>query len=255
MEHISLIKGGFSNCYLISEENVLILVDVGSSEEVLKLLNIVGEIDKFPLKEGYSRLKWVIFSTHFHIDHVAGISYLLDKLPGAEVVFYKKVKDFFSRKEKICIPPVRAWFGNLPPVYLKLDRHIPSLLEIKLDDKVGIPLPFLREKVSVRYEVHHWLEDGDTIPYAPDWRLISTPGHTTDSTCLWHEKKNILISGDTILNMDGKGELNLFCCNYNQIKESFNDLRASLKVKSLYPGHGYPIIYGDDLLSKVRVLK
>lgn len=250
MNYVTLIKGGFSNCYLISEENVLIFVDVGSSEEVK---NIVRYVDGLSPKEGCSIL---IFSTHFHIDHVAGISYLLGKLPGAEVAFYKKVKDFFSRKEKLCIPPVGAWFGNLPPVYLRLGRHIPSLLEIKLDDKVGIPLPFLREKVSVRYDVHHWLGDGDTIPYAPDWRVISTPGHTTDSTCLWHEKKNILISGDTILNMDGNGELNLFCCNYNQIKESFNDLRgAYLNVKSLYPGHGDPIVYGDDLLSKVRVLK
>jgi len=178
VEHISLIKGGFSNCYLISEENVLILVDVGSSEEVK---NIVRYVDGLSPKEGCSIL---IFSTHFHIDHVAGISCLLAKLPRAEVAFYKKVKDFFSRKEKLCIPPVGAWFGNLPPVYLRLDRHIPSLLEIKLDDKVGIPLPFLREKVSVRYDVHHWLGDGDTIPYAPDWRVMSTPGHTTDSTCL-----------------------------------------------------------------------
>jgi glyoxylase-like metal-dependent hydrolase (beta-lactamase superfamily II) len=249
VDYVTLISGGFSNCYLISEKNVLILVDVGSSEEVKNIVRYVNGLS--PEEE----CPIVIFSTHFHIDHVAGISYLLDKLPGAEVAFYKKVKDFFNRKEKICLPPVRAWFGNLPPVYLKLNRHIPSLLEIKLDDKVGIPLPFLRERVSVRYEVHHWLGDGDAIPYAPDWRVVSTPGHTTDSACLWHEKKNILISGDTILNMDGKGELNLFCCSYSQIKRSFNDLRTSFKVKALYPGHGYPIICGDDLLSRVKVLK
>ncbi|MFH2011337.1 MAG: MBL fold metallo-hydrolase [Pseudomonadota bacterium] len=249
MDYVTLIKGGFSNCYLISEENVLILVDVGSSEEVK---NIVRYVEELPSKAAYSS---VVFSTHFHVDHIAGISYLSERLPGIEIAFCRKVKDFFSRKEKICIPPFGAWFRNLTPVYFKLDRHVPSLLEIKLDDKVGIPLPFLRNKVSVGYEVHHWLGDGEYLPNAPNWKVISTPGHTTDSVCLWNEKKNILISGDTILNMNGEGELNRFCCNYRRIKESFNDLRASLSVKNLYPGHGNPIVNGDNLLSKVSVLK
>lgn len=249
MDRVSLIKGGFSNCYLISEEDSLIFVDVGSSEEVENIIRRVGE---FSLREG---CRIIIFSTHFHIDHVAGISYLLDKLDGIEVAFHKKVKDFLSRKEKICIPPIRAWFGNFPPVYLRLDRHVPSILEIRKDDKVGIPLPFLRKAVSVSYEVRYWLGDGDSLPHAPDWKVISTPGHTTDSGCLWHEKENILVSGDTILNMDGRGEVNLFCCDYLEIKRSFNDLKASLNVKSLYPGHGSPITLGNDLLSKVNVLK
>jgi len=249
VDHVSLIKGGFSNCYIIVEDEALILVDVGSSEEVESIVNFIED----PLlKRGRPIL---IVLTHFHIDHVAGVSYLLDKLPDAEVAFHKKVKDFLSRKEKICIPRIGAWFGNLPPVYLRMERHIPSILEMRKDDKVGIPLPFLRNMVLVKYRVHHWLDDRNLIPHAPDWELILTPGHTTDSTCLWHEKENILISGDTILNMDGGGELNRFCCNYPQIKASFNDLKGSFYVKSLYPGHGRPITSGADLLSKVRVFK
>ncbi len=249
VDHVSLIGGGFSNCYLISQENSLIIVDVGSSEEVK---NILRFIDKFPPKESSSIL---IMSTHFHVDHVAGISYLLDKLHGAEVAFHKKVRGFMNGKERIGIPPVLAWFGNLPPLYFQLNRHVPSILEIRKDNKVGIPLPFLRRMVSVRYEVRHWLGDGDSLPGAPDWKVISTPGHTTDSLCLWHEKEKILISGDTILNMHGNGELNRFCCDYSEIKKSFTDLKASLNVRSIYPGHGSPIRFGNDLLSNVAVLK
>ncbi|MFH1626075.1 MAG: MBL fold metallo-hydrolase [Pseudomonadota bacterium] len=249
MSRVNLIKGGFSNCYLIAEEEALILVDVGSSNEVEE---IVSHVNKSAPKEKYSVL---VFSTHFHIDHVAGISYLLDTLPGTEVAFYRKVNDFLSRKEKICIPRIGSWFGRLPPVYLKSDRHIPSLLELREDDKVGIPLPWLRRRVSVRYEVSLWLKDGDRLPCAPDWKIISSPGHTTDSVCLWHEKEAILISGDTIINMDGTGELNPFCCNYAQEKQSFDKLTGSINVKSLYPGHGHPVTFGNDLLSKVKILK
>jgi len=258
MDHVNLIKGGFSNCYFIIEKTAIIIVDIGSSKEVENIIRHISSVRDLTSKEidgsfPDQERPVIIFSTHFHVDHIAGISYLLEKLPGAEVSFYKKVKDFLSRKEKICIPPVRAWFGNLPPVYLKLDRHIPSTFEIKRDDRIGIPLPFLRNMVSVRYEIHHWIKDGDSIPHAPDWKVLSTPGHTTDSACLWNEKENILISGDTILNMNGRGELNRFCCNYSQIKGSFNDLKAHFSVGRLYPGHGSPITSGDNLLSEVKV--
>jgi glyoxylase-like metal-dependent hydrolase (beta-lactamase superfamily II) len=250
VKHITLIKGGFSNCYLIKEEDTLILVDVGSSNEVKEIMKRLSDSS-----DNKRRQPIVIISTHFHIDHIAGISYLLCNFPDAEVAFYKKVKDFLTRKEKLSISSIMAWFGNLPPVYIRQERHIPSLIEIKKDDRVGIPLPLLRRKVSLKYEVNHWLEDGDTIPHAGDWRVISTPGHTPDSACLWCEKDNALISGDTIINMAGKGELNLFCCDYLKEKESFSKLKSFFNVKNLYPGHGNPIEYKDDLLSEVKIRK
>ena len=249
MKHITLVKGGFSNCYLINEEDTLILVDVGSSNEVKEIMKRLSDSS---YRKGRPIL---IVSTHFHIDHIAGISYLLYNSPEAEVAFYKKVEDFLTWKEKLSVPSVMAWFGNLPPVFFRQQRHIPSLLEIQKDDRVGIPLPLLRRKVSLKYEVNHWLEDEETLPYTSDWKVISTPGHTTDSVCLWCEKDNTLISGDTIINMDGKGELNLFCCDYLQEKESFNKLKSSFNVKNLYPGHGNPIEYKDDLLSEVKIRK
>ena len=250
MKHITLIKGGFSNCYLITEEDSLILVDVGSSNEVKEIMKLLSDSSY-----NKGRRPIIIISTHFHIDHIAGVSYLLYNLPDAEVAFYKKVEDFLTRKEKLSIPSIIAWFGNLPPVFFRQQRHIPLLIEIQKDDRVGIPLPLLRRKVSLKYEVNHWLEDEETLPYTSDWKVISTPGHTTDSVCLWCEKDNTLISGDTIINMDGKGELNLFCCDYLQEKESFNKLKSSFNVKNLYPGHGNPIEYKDDLLSEVKIGK
>ena len=93
------------------------------------------------------------------------------------------------------------------------------------------------------------------MPSALDWKVISTPWHTTDSRCLWYEKEKTLISCDTILNMDGTGELNRFYCHYPEIKKSFTDVKVYLNVRSIYHGYGSTIRLGNDLLSKVAVLK
>jgi hydroxyacylglutathione hydrolase len=70
--------------------------------------------------------------------------------------------------------------------------------------------------------------------------LIKTPGHTPDSICLYHRDEGILISGDTILNMRGTGELNDFCSDCNAIKRSFKRL-SGLGIQAIYPGHGEPL--------------
>ncbi len=236
---VRLIEGGFSNCYLIRGE-IDLVVDIGSSKVVKRIRGLIS-----------SDTRVLLLSTHFHIDHVGGISYFLREFPKAEVAFYYKVEDLFSKKEKMELFSLKDWFAGFLPVHLRQNRHFPSLLEIWRDDKVGIPLPFLRGRAEVKYKVNHWLKEG-SLPHT-DFKLIYSPGHTRDSICLWHEKERALFSGDTILNMKGGGELNTFCSDYSKIRESFHYLRKNLSVENLYPGHGRPILGASkDLLSKIR---
>jgi hydroxyacylglutathione hydrolase len=81
--------------------------------------------------------------------------------------------------------------------------------------------------------------------------LIKTPGHTPDSICLYNGTEHILISGDTILNMRGSGELNKFCSDCEAIKESFKTL-FSLETKTLYPGHGKPLCNIENIMASVE---
>ena len=109
-----------------------------------------------------------------------------------------------------------------------------------LSDKVAIPLPFLRNHIPTGYNADCILDEGQEMPYLPRWELIKTPGHTPDSVCFYKQNEAILVSGDTILNMKGSGELNHFCCDRNAIKESFKKL-APLAIKKVCPGHGNPL--------------
>jgi glyoxylase-like metal-dependent hydrolase (beta-lactamase superfamily II) len=45
------------------------------------------------------------------------------------------------------------------------------------------------------------------FPSLPHWDLIKTPGHTHDSICFYNREEKMLISGDTILNLKGCGEV------------------------------------------------
>ena len=63
-------------------------------------------------------------------------------------------------------------------------------------------------------------------------------------------KQKALITGDTILNLNGQLVLNhLLEQDPEALNESFQRLRQ-LSVEALYPGWGFPV-YGSDLLSQV----
>lgn len=96
------------------------------------------------------------------------------------------------------------------------------------------------------------LRDGDKIKTKNfTFEVISTPGHTPGSICLYERDKKILISGDTLF-ADGVGRTDLPNGNRKALKESIKRL-ASLKIQYLLPGHGMPKIGGIDFLIK-RVL-
>lgn len=66
--------------------------------------------------------------------------------------------------------------------------------------------------------------------------IIYTPGHSSDSICLYNREENVLFSGDTnliIYSNDGTYE--------KKFVEILGKL-ADMNIKKIYPGHGNPII-------------
>lgn len=93
------------------------------------------------------------------------------------------------------------------------------------------------------------LEDGDKIKTKNfSFRVISTPGHTRGSICLYESRKKILISGDTLF-ADGIGRSDLPNGDRKALKESLKRL-SKLDIVYLLPGHGMPKINGIDFLFK-----
>ncbi len=188
----------------------------------------------------------MVTATHFHIDHIAGISRLLQLFPETRVCFFKMVEDYLKGKDKICLFSPARWLKGLLPVVMASDDHIKKSLAALLSDRIAIPVPFLRRFLPSHYKAECTLDEGQQIPYLTQWELMKTPGHTPDSICFYSRDESTLISGDSILNMKGSGELNNFCSDCDTIKESFKRL-LPLPLKNIYPGHGKPLSNLDGL--------
>ncbi len=240
---IHLISGGYANTYLIEDGNSFVAVDVGTSRAAKKIYQYLsaygGSIDASSLR--------MVTSTHFHIDHIGGIFRLVDLFPKTRVCFFKMVGGYLNGKEKICLFSTSLWLKGLLPVVIAEENHLKNTIAALFSDKGAIPLPFLRTKfLPSDYRAECILDEDQPIPYLPHWVIIKTPGHTDDSICFYSSDEKTIISGDTILNMKGNGELNNFCCDPGAIKESFKKL-LPLDVKNIYPGHGKPLFNLDGM--------
>jgi len=242
------IEGGYANTYLIEGKEGLTAVDVGSNLAAEKIKKIIDE--DYGRKEETLKL---ITATHFHIDHIGGIARLKELFPEAEINLFHMVEKYISGEERLAIPPFSRWVMGLVPVMTRMGHQYRNYCQSFASKKAGIPLPFLRNYTRIGYKAECDLAESRDIPFLPDWRLIATPGHTPDSVCFYNEGDKILISGDTILNMEGTGELNRFCCSVADIETSFKKL-SSLSIETIYPGHGSPIVGVKDPMAKVRLM-
>ena len=106
-------------------------------------------------------------------------------------------------------------------------------------------------KRGIRSGIDHRLKDGESLPGHPDWKVVYTPGHTDDSICLHNARHRMLISGDTLINSEGKLVLNpLQRLDERAMKESLEKLKQ-LEIDTVYPGWGEPL-HGKNILKKVR---
>lgn len=68
------------------------------------------------------------------------------------------------------------------------------------------------------------------------FEILSTPGHTEDSICLYHPEEKILVSGDTVFSNGSVGRSDLPTGDKDELVESVEKL-SELEIDSLYPGH------------------
>jgi len=92
--------------------------------------------------------------------------------------------------------------------------------------------------------VDHLLKDGDALKLGDRmFEVIHTPGHSSDSICLYCEEEKVLFTGDTSLLV--RSASGTYEEGYIRALERFcrNDIR------SIYPGHGAPMLRGcNDMI-------
>jgi len=87
--------------------------------------------------------------------------------------------------------------------------------------------------------VNHTLRDGQTLKLADRWfEVIHTPGHTSDSICLYCAQEAVIFSGDTSLIIYGTDG------SYEEAFISALERIARKDIKAIYPGHGDPMTEG-----------
>jgi glyoxylase-like metal-dependent hydrolase (beta-lactamase superfamily II) len=220
------------NCYLIHDggDGRPVVVDAGLpglTDEIVPLIARLG-LD-LPALAG-------VVATHGHSDHVGGAPALSTR-SGATVHLPAPARDYLA--------------GVTPrtPRLAAIARIWPAIFDQPFDAHGaaeaarGARVAGYGTSGGMRWPTGRTIEfltDGDTLPDAPDWEVIATPGHTDDSLAFWHSRTRTLISGDAILSAGGRAWVTPETVDESASAETAERLRQ-LDVAHLLPGHGRPV--------------
>jgi len=222
--------------YVIEAAEQLIVVDVGSGEDVPRLARLVRAIGK-PVG--------LLVATHLHFDHVLGMEraaarfaapIALSPLGHAAATDGRRMRPV----ARLGMPHFwRTWVWQGLPPFHRLD----------MPRGLGVGFPWSRNRL--RASLTDPLEDGDRLPGAAGWRVLLTPGHADDALCLFHAASGLLVAGDTVRNFLG-GEWNPLITDRAAYERTIARL-LQLEVRAALPGHGPPVV-GERLLSRLAPL-
>lgn len=106
----------------------------------------------------------------------------------------------------------------------------------------GLPMFFLIHGVQPDFI----LKEGDKINLGEfEFVIIHTPGHSPGSVCLYDQKHEILISGDTLFK-GSIGTLSLPTSEPDRMWPSLEKLAALPLETKVYPGHGEKTCIKDE---------
>ena len=153
------------------------------------------------------KLKY-IYLTHCHGDHIGGVKELQEKL-GGKILIHRYDAEGLNNKI------------------------------INLTQIVDMP--------EIELEADSRVDEGDLLHLGNlEFRVIHTPGHTQGSSCLYCEKENLLISGDTLFRGTW-GRTDLPTSNFMDIIDSITNKLMILSENTIvYPGHGKSTMIGEE---------
>jgi glyoxylase-like metal-dependent hydrolase (beta-lactamase superfamily II) len=234
---VTVISKWLYNCYVIHDggDGRPFVVDLGMPSQLLHVTSVLRSVGSDPSELGAA------VATHGHADHVGGLPTLREAY-GTAVHLPHAMAEMRDGTLPLRPPGIRAVAEILPvmasqPRDLYATKEIAgTMAEIGWDGK-GVRLPF---------EPAGWLADGDRLPGLADWEVMNTPGHSDDSTCLYHRPTRTLLSGDAVLSVEGRGWFNPEFVDGRLSAQTEVRLRE-LDVEHLLPGHGL-VVTGTDVM-------
>ena len=141
-----------------------------------------------------------ILATHGHFDHIGVVGEIQQSF---DVPFYISKKDLFLVER---LNETAKYFLGYNPYFLS-PKNIRDL-----NDKT--------------FKVSRLM-----------FNVISTPGHTPGSVCLYFEKEKIIFTGDTLFK-DGVGRTDFSYSSFENLKDSLKKIFYLPKEIIVYSGHG-----------------
>ena len=141
--------------------------------------------------------------THGHIDHISGLTDMLAAHPAAVGISIEDGEWAFDEEHQML--PFCAPFYTVTPRPAEIARHLADGGE--------------------------WPDCGTTC------HIISTPGHTPGSVCIYFESAGLLIAGDTLF-QGSVGRTDLPGGDSRVLSESLIKLAALPDATRVFPGHG-----------------
>ena len=206
MNLITLIFNPFAeNTYLLIGSNKqAVVIDPGMS-------NAAEEAQFLAMLTAHGATPVAIWLTHSHIDHVLGLSFLLNQYPS--ISFGHSESDRPNLKSNEVVGPMYGYHNFSLPA---LDREI--LLE------EGKALEF----------------DGNVF------QILDVSGHSQGHLVFYSAEQNLAIVGDTLF-QDSVGRYDLPGGNQMQLFENIRSKLLALSADTvIYPGHGPSTTIGRE---------
>ncbi|MEZ5179093.1 MAG: MBL fold metallo-hydrolase [Acidimicrobiales bacterium] len=236
---ITMISRWVFNCYVVHDggDGRPFVVDLGLPSQVPLVADALRSTGAELADLGAA------VATHGHLDHVGGLPGLCEA-HGTDVLLPRTIEDMLAGRMALRSPGPRQ-VAQILPVLADQPTDLAALRELQpLQGEIGY------DGRAIRFDLvpAAWLGDDDHLPGRPDWRVLHAPGHTDDSTCLYHEPSRTLLSGDSVLTLDGRAWFNPEYVDARRSAATETRLR-NLPVEHLLPGHGRAVT-GPDVMDR-----
>lgn len=134
---------------------------------------------------------------------------------------------------------------------LKLAYNIPFLAHKKdkflIDAMQSSAQYFLGIKVDPPPSVDSYFKDGSDFRLGESkMHILSTPGHTPGSICLYIKSNNVLFCGDLMFDKGSLGRSDFSYSDTTLLQKSLRKILALPPRTVIYPGHGPAFTVGEE---------